>query len=227
MLCQFRVYKKVSQLSICIYLLFFQILFPYKSLQSIEKSSLCYTIGPCVCVCVCVYVSHSVMFDSLRHCGLQPARLLCPWEYPGKNTGRGFHFLLQGILPTQGSNLSLLHCRQVLLPSEPPGKPTIDPYQTFILYMSDSHSVVSDSLQPHGLETARILCLWNSPGKNTGNISPKIPEKEISFPSPGDLLHPEYLYIIYILYIVVCICGEGNGTPLQYSCLENPVDGGA
>ena len=22
-------------------------------------------------------------------------------------------------------------------------------------------------------------------------------------------------------------CGEGNGTPLQYSCLENPMDGGA
>ena len=30
-----------------------------------------------------------------------------------------------------------------------------------------------------------------------------------------------------ILYIVVCICGEGNGTPLQYSCLENPMDRGA
>ena len=29
------------------------------------------------------------------------------------------------------------------------------------------------------------------------------------------------------LYIVVCICGEGNGTPLQYSCLENPMDRGA
>ena len=25
----------------------------------------------------------------------------------------------------------------------------------------------------------------------------------------------------------VCIYGEGNGTPLQYSCLENPMDGGA
>ena len=25
----------------------------------------------------------------------------------------------------------------------------------------------------------------------------------------------------------ICICGEGNGTPLQYSCLENPMDGGA
>ena len=26
---------------------------------------------------------------------------------------------------------------------------------------------------------------------------------------------------------LVQICGEGNGTPLQYSCLENPMDGGA
>ena len=27
----------------------------------------------------------------------------CPWDFPGKNTGVGFHFLLQGIFPTQGS----------------------------------------------------------------------------------------------------------------------------
>ena len=27
--------------------------------------------------------------------GLQPARLLCPWDSPGKNTGVGCHFLLQ------------------------------------------------------------------------------------------------------------------------------------
>ena len=26
---------------------------------------------------------------------------------------------------------------------------------------------------------------------------------------------------------VICVIGEGNGTPLQYSCLENPMDGGA
>jgi len=37
---------------------------------------------------------------------------LCPWDLPGKNTGVGCHFLLQGIFPTQGSNLHLLHCRQ-------------------------------------------------------------------------------------------------------------------
>ena len=31
-------------------------------------------------------------------------RLLCPWDFPGKSTGVGCHFLLQGIFPTQGSN---------------------------------------------------------------------------------------------------------------------------
>ena len=45
---------------------------------------------------------------------LEPARLLCPWDSPGKSTGVGCHALLQGILPTQGSNPGLLHCRQIL-----------------------------------------------------------------------------------------------------------------
>ena len=39
----------------------------------------------------------------------EPARLLCPWNLPGKNTGVGCYFLLQGILLTQGLNSSLLH----------------------------------------------------------------------------------------------------------------------
>ena len=42
------------------------------------------------------------------------ARLLCPWDSSGKNTGVGCHALLQGIFATQGSNLGLLHCRQIL-----------------------------------------------------------------------------------------------------------------
>ena len=37
----------------------------------------------------------------------------------------------------------------------------------------------------------------------------------------------QQVLISCVLYIVVCICREGNGTPLQYSCLENPMDGGA
>ena len=42
------------------------------------------------------------------------ARLLCPWNSPGKNTGVGCHDLLQGIFPTHGSNPGLVHCRQIL-----------------------------------------------------------------------------------------------------------------
>ena len=34
--------------------------------------------------------------------GLKPARLLCPWDSPGKNTGVGCHALLQGLFLTQG-----------------------------------------------------------------------------------------------------------------------------
>ena len=48
--------------------------------------------------------SRSVMSDSLRPHRLQPTRLLHPWDFPGKSTGVGCHFLLQRIFPTQGSN---------------------------------------------------------------------------------------------------------------------------
>ena len=38
----------------------------------------------------------------------------CPWDFPGKNTELGCHFLPQGAFPTQGLNPGLLHCRQIL-----------------------------------------------------------------------------------------------------------------
>ena len=50
-------------------------------------------------------------------------RLLHPWNFPGKSTGVGCHFLCQGIFLIQGSNQGLPHCKQMLLPSEAPGKP--------------------------------------------------------------------------------------------------------
>ena len=65
---------------------------------------------------VCVYV-----YQSLSHVWFfatpwtVPARLLRPWGFPGKNTGVGRHFLLQGIFPTQVSHTA------DSLPSEPPG----------------------------------------------------------------------------------------------------------
>ena len=50
----------------------------------------------------------SVVFDSLWPHRLYPTRLLCPWDSPGKNTGVGCHFHLQGIFLTQGSNPGFL-----------------------------------------------------------------------------------------------------------------------
>ena len=43
-----------------------------------------------------------------------PTRLLHSWDFPGKRTGVGCHFLLKGIFLTQVSNRDLLHCRQIL-----------------------------------------------------------------------------------------------------------------
>ena len=59
-------------------------------------------------------VSHVRLFVTPWAGPIQPTRLLCSWSSPGKNAGMGCHFLLQGIFLTQGSNLSLLHCRWIL-----------------------------------------------------------------------------------------------------------------
>ena len=61
------------------------------------------------CLHVCTVVS-----DSLWPHGLKPARFLCPWDFPGKNIRGGCHFLIQGVFLTQGENLCLLHCKQIL-----------------------------------------------------------------------------------------------------------------
>ena len=46
--------------------------------------------------------------------GLQSTRFFCPWISPDKISEVGSHSLLLGIFPTQGSNLGLPHCRQIL-----------------------------------------------------------------------------------------------------------------
>ena len=56
-----------------------------------------------IIICMC-----SVVSDSSWPHGLQPARLLCLWNFPGQNIGLGCHFLLQGIFETQGLNPHLL-----------------------------------------------------------------------------------------------------------------------
>ena len=66
-----------------------------------------------LCYCL-ISVSCSVVPDSLQLHGLQPTRLLCPWDFLGRDTGVGCHCLPQGIFPNQGSNSDLLHCGQIL-----------------------------------------------------------------------------------------------------------------
>ena len=77
-----------------------------------------------VCMCAC-----SVMSDSLRPHGLWPARLLVLGIFPGKNTAMDCHFLLQGIFPTQGLNLSLLR----LLPWQADSFTTVPPRKLGLL----------------------------------------------------------------------------------------------
>ena len=136
-------------------------------------------------------VSHSVVSDSLWPQGLQPTRLLLPWDSPVKNTRVGSHSLFQGIFLTLGLNLGLLHGRQILYHLSHQGSSVSQNVTTLgdsifpekiklkwgfwggvgganlIQYdwcsYSESRSVVSDSLWPHGLSSP-----WNSPGQNTG-----------------------------------------------------------
>ena len=53
----------------------------------------------------------------------EPATFLYPWDFPGMNTGVGFHFLLQGIFLIQGSNLHQLPWQVASLPLSQLGSP--------------------------------------------------------------------------------------------------------
>ena len=116
--------------------------------------------GLCVCMLSCF--SHST---SLWPHELQPTRLLCPWDSPGKNTGVGCHALLQGIFPTQGLNLSLLHLlhRQAgSLPLVPPEKPNTGLVFVRYTHLSDKGSLSSMLFLIINLVTIkpiRYLCL--------------------------------------------------------------------
>ena len=68
-------------------------------------------------------LSWSVVSNFLQPHGVWPAKLLCPWDFPGKNTGENCYFLLQGIFPTQGLNLHFLHWQADSLPLVASGKP--------------------------------------------------------------------------------------------------------
>jgi len=99
-------------------------------------------------------------------CGLQPARLLCPWGSPGKNTGVDCHFLRQGIFPTQGSDLCPLHWQADSLLLHHQGSPSkgtkIPQFGSTCCVILIMGSLVKSSCcrhhnGPHQLRTLRVL----------------------------------------------------------------------
>ena len=101
-------YFKSNQLCIQINWKRYGLFSPNLPTQFREELVFCFTF-----ISLCV-LSHTVVSNCSSPFTLQPTRLLCPWDLSGKNTGVGCHFLLQGILLTQGLNPHLLHCRYLL-----------------------------------------------------------------------------------------------------------------
>ena len=62
---------------------------------------------------------------------MEPTRLLCPWDFPGKHTGVGYYFLLQEIFPMQRQNLCLAF-----------------------------PALATGSLPLHYVESSEIVCVW-------------------------------------------------------------------
>ena len=85
---------------------------------------------------------------------LQPVRLLCPWNSPGKNSEVGSHSLLPGIFPTQGSNLGLPQGRQILYRLSQQGSP-------LSIRCSLSQSRLSCGLDwDHGMWSSHTISMW-------------------------------------------------------------------
>ena len=115
----------------------------------------------CVYVCVC---SITQLYPTL--CNpmdrLYPARLLYPWDFPGKNTEMGCHFLLQGIFLTQGSNPRLLHGQADSSPLRHQEKPLWHNKHPETLWLKTDHFFGSQFKSSIGLGS--VECFWSGQG---------------------------------------------------------------
>ena len=99
------------------------------------------------CLTLCDLIDCGLLYSSVH--GILQARIL-KWV----------------AIPSQGSNSGLLHCRHILYHLSYQGSQRGLRW----LYVSEnvSHSVMSSSLRPHGLQSSRLHCVRNSQGKNIG-----------------------------------------------------------
>ena len=111
---------------------------------------------------VCVFLLYFLHIFQINGCWVQ-VTLYSPWNSPGQNTGMDSLSLLQGILPTQGSNPGLPHCRQIFYQLSHKGSPKHPE-----LLLNDRH-VISPPLLWHKLDendgegngTLQYSCLGN------------------------------------------------------------------
>ena len=77
-------------------------------------------------------------------------------DSPGKSTGLDCHALLQGIFPTQGLNLGLWHCRQILYCYEPSGKPysLLREVQIRVVFLKDNLASTIKSLSKRAFDNS-------------------------------------------------------------------------
>ena len=85
----------------------FHLLSPFVHPQLYWKHTVTRESGCSIQICYCLVTKWCQMLCDPMACN--PTGSFRPWDFPGKNTGMGCHFLLEGIFPTQGSNLRLLH----------------------------------------------------------------------------------------------------------------------
>ena len=75
--------------------------------------------------CLQCVLSCSAMSDSLQACGLQPTRLLCAWNFPGKSIGGGMLCPPPGDHPTPGIEPVSLTVQLCSLPMNHCGRPCL------------------------------------------------------------------------------------------------------
>ena len=174
-------------------------------------------------------------------------------DSPGQNTGVGSHSLLQGIFPTQGLNPGLPSALQVdsLLSGGYQGSPrmlewVIHPISresswsrnwTGISCIAGGFFTCWATKEAPSFNYSCVICCFKfdvsscAPGEamapHSSTLAWKIPWAE----EPGRLqsmgsLESDMTERLHFHFSLSCT-GEGNGNPLQCSCLENPRDGGA
>ena len=122
----------------------------------------------------------------------------------------GCHALLQGLFPTQGLNPGLPHCRWILYCLSHQGSP----WNTGVgsLSLLDRHFPTQES------NWGLLHCRWTL-------YQLSYQESPVCVIFPTGLAH--FMSLCHILLILTIFHGEGDGTPLQYPCPENPMDRGA